>query len=180
MQSDARDPLDLFPSWLRTLASDVQALTPGLCDDRLETEERIWIASAINYVLRSVDLIPDGIEDLGFLDDAFVLRCAAFEVARQQGTSASLHPILADLARDAVDINAFLAEDAGRLSEYVSGLRIVSVRGRTPSAIVEDENLSRQVAEEATSWAESYICPTFSRDEKTLVKLKAFLKTKLP
>lgn len=180
MQSDPRDPLDLFPEWLRSLGSHAQALAQVLRDGQLDAEERIWIASSLNYVLRSVDLIPDGIEDLGFLDDAFVLRRAALEIARQQGSAASVYPILAELARDAIDVNEFLAEDAERLGEYVSGLRIVAVRGRTPSAIVEDENLALQVADEAVSWAESYVCPTFHRDEKTLVKLRAFLKTKLP
>lgn len=180
MQSDPRDPLDLFPKWLRSLGSDARAVVQALCDVQLEVEERIWVASAVNYLLRSVDLIPDGIEDLGFLDDAFVLRRAALEVARQQGNAASAHPILAELARDAIDVNEFLAEEAERLGEYVSGLRIVAVRGRTPSAIVEDENLARQVADDTASWAESYVCPTFLRDEKTLVKLRAFLKTKLP
>lgn len=180
MQPDSRDPLDLFPEWLRSLGADARAMAQSLCDNRLSTEERIWIASALNYVLRSVDLIPDGIEDLGFLDDAFVLRQAALEVARQQAAAAELYPILVQLSRDAVDVNDFLAEDAERLAEYVSGLRIVSVRGRSPSDIVEDENLARQVADEAASWAESYACPTFLRDEKTLVKLKSFLTTKLP
>jgi len=87
---------------------------------------------------------------------------------------------LVQLARDAVDISEFLAADAERLAEYVSGLRIVSVRGRSPSDIVAEENLGGQLAEEIASWAESYACPTFLRDEKTLVKLKAFFATKLP
>lgn len=180
MQTDSRDPLDLFPEWLQSLGSDAQAMAQALCDNRLDVEERIWIASAVNYLFRSVDLIPDGIEDLGFLDDAFVIRRVALEASRQQATIAEAHPIVAKLAREAVDVNEFLADDAERLGEYVSGLRIVSVRGRSPSDIAEDENVSRQVLDEAISWAESYACPTFLRDEKTLVKLKSFLTTKLP
>lgn len=180
MQSDPRDPLDLFPDWLRSLGTDVRSLANALRDQRLDAEVRVWIAGALNYLLKSVDLIPDGVEDLGFLDDAFVVRRSAFEAARLQGAAAENHPILAILASDAVDVNEFLGPDAERLGEYVSGLRIASVRGRSPSDIVEDENLADQVAEEIASWAESYICPTFLRDEKTLVKLRAFLATKLP
>lgn len=180
MQSDSRDPLDLFPNWLRSLAADARVLAQAVCDTQLDAEERIWVAGALNYLLKSVDLIPDGVEDLGFLDDAFILRRAALEVLRQEGHAAEHHPELGRLASEAVDVNEFLGQDADRLGEYVSGLRITSVRGRSPSDIVEDENLARQVADEAASWAESYQCPTFLRDEKTLVKLKAFLATKLP
>lgn len=180
MQSDSRDPLDLFPNWLSSLGTDARMLAQALCDSRLDSEERIWIAAALNYLLKSIDLIPDGVEDLGFLDDAFVLRRAALEVLRQQGVAAEHHPDIGRLSSDAVDVNEFLGSDAERLGEYVSGLRIASVRGRSPSDIIEDENLAQQVADEAASWAESYASPTFSRDEKTLVKLKAFLATKLP
>ena len=34
-------------------------------------------AGALTYLFKSPDLIPDGIEDLGFIDDAFVFRMAA-------------------------------------------------------------------------------------------------------
>jgi len=145
----------------------------------LATEERIWLAAALNYLLKSVDLIPDGVEDLGFLDDAFVVRRAALEVLRQGGQAGEHYPDVGRLGSEAVDVNEFLGPHADRLGEYVSGLRIASVRGRSPSDIVEDENLASQVADEASSWAESYVGPAFLRDEKTLVKLRAFLATKL-
>jgi uncharacterized membrane protein YkvA (DUF1232 family) len=180
MQSSSHDPLDLFPDWLSALGSDARALSQALCDARLSSEERLWIAGALNYLLKSVDLIPDGVEDLGYLDDAFVVRRAALEVLRQDGSAAEHHPVVGKLASEAVDVNEFLGPDADRLGEYVSGLRIASARGRSPSDIAEDESLAQQVADEMVSWAESYVCPSFLRDEKTLVKLRAFLSTKLP
>jgi uncharacterized membrane protein YkvA (DUF1232 family) len=180
MAPDARDPLDLFPEWLRSLGTDVKQLAQALCDDRLDSEARIWIAGALNHLLKSVDLIPDGVEDLGYMDDAFVLRRSVAEVVKQGAAAAEHHPVIARLSAESADVDAFLEDDAPRLGEYVSGLRIATVRGRSPSAIVEDAQLAAQVAEDAASWAESYACPTFFRDEKTLVKLKAFLSTKLP
>ncbi|HEY5955128.1 MAG TPA: DUF1232 domain-containing protein, partial [Polyangiaceae bacterium] len=116
----------------------------------------------------------------GYMDDAFVLRKSAVEVTKQGTEAAEHHPIIAKLSAESADVDAFLEEDAERLGEYVSGLRISTVRGRSPSAIVEDTHLAAEVAEEAASWAESYACPSFLRDEKTLVKLKSFLSTKLP
>ena len=179
MQSESRDPLDLFPSWLQELANDAQQLSLGLVNSSLDAESRVWLAAGLNYLLRSVDLIPDGVEDLGYLDDAFVIRVAVREAFVVQPFEGEELLALTQLAREAELVSEFLGDDASKLNDYVSGLRIAKVRGRSPSDIGEDENLARQVVDEVVSWAQSYVVPTFCRDEKTLVKLRAFLATKL-
>src|SRR6476469_4836450 len=68
--------LEIFPAFLRSLADDARALGAIVASDAPE-ETRRYAAAALNYVLKSLDLIPDGIDDLGFLDDACVLRVAA-------------------------------------------------------------------------------------------------------
>jgi dTDP-4-dehydrorhamnose reductase len=40
-------------------------------------EVKRYVTSGLNYIFKSLDLIPDGIDDLGFCDDAFVIRVAA-------------------------------------------------------------------------------------------------------
>ena len=69
--------LDAFPQWIRSLAEDATALAQLLNTDSLPQEGRRFVAGGLNYVFKSLDLIPDGLEGLGFLDDAFVLRVAA-------------------------------------------------------------------------------------------------------
>ncbi len=69
--------LDAFPQWIRSLADDATALAQLLSSDSLPEEARRLLAGGLNYVFKSLDLIPDGLEGLGFLDDAFVLRTAA-------------------------------------------------------------------------------------------------------
>lgn len=179
MESLSRDPLDLFPEWLAQLAGDIRIVASSMLDPNLNAEQRVWLAGGLNYLLKSVDLIPDGVEDLGYLDDAFVLRFAvreAFVVSPFEGPSLAE---LTRIAKEAEVVTEFLAADADKLTDYVSGLRIAKVRGRSPSDIGEDEGLAREVADDAASWAQSYSPPTFLRDEKTLVKLRAFLSTKL-
>ncbi|HOU94151.1 MAG TPA: YkvA family protein, partial [Polyangiaceae bacterium] len=64
--------LDAFPEWLRELGADARVLAAALEDAALPEVVRRGCAAALNYLFKSVDLVPDGIEDLGFVDDAFV------------------------------------------------------------------------------------------------------------
>src|SRR3954471_2764028 len=73
--------LEAFPGWLRSLAEDAQKLAGLLEQGSASPSAQRGAASALNYLFKSLDLIPDGLEDLGFIDDAFVLRVAAALVA---------------------------------------------------------------------------------------------------
>lgn len=164
--------LEAFPNWLKTLGSDVDTLAELLNQAELDDDTRRWVAGAINYLFKSLDLIPDGIEDLGFIDDAFVLRVAASKAPPQDA--------LKPLADDAQLIEEFLAEDYERLERYVASLSQIAARGRTVDDVLSDVAVRDALVAEAKAWAQSYAAPTFARDEKNLVKLRAFLATKLP
>ena len=52
-------------------------------------------------MFKSLDLIPDGLEGLGFLDDAFVLRVAAgLAVAVPKAKEADMRGVLTKLSND--------------------------------------------------------------------------------
>ncbi len=68
------------------------------------------IAAALNYVFKSVDLIPDGIDDIGYLDDAFVLRVASAQ-ALAAGLSAEAHGAVSALAADTAMVKDFLGAE---------------------------------------------------------------------
>src|SRR6266576_2583496 len=67
--------LDVFPAWLRSLCEDAGALGTLVTGTGQEEVQR-YVTSGLNYIFKSLDLIPDGIDDLGFCDDAFVIRVA--------------------------------------------------------------------------------------------------------
>ena len=69
--------LETFPEWLKSLSSDAQDLSKAVGNQDAPEAVRRYAAAGLNYLFKSLDLIPDGIEDLGYLDDAFVLRVAA-------------------------------------------------------------------------------------------------------
>jgi uncharacterized membrane protein YkvA (DUF1232 family) len=168
--------LETFPEWLRTLGADATALADALADGAAPEEARRILAGAINYLFKSVDLIPDGIDDIGYLDDAFVLR-----LATAQAVAAGLAgDAAAALAADAALVKDFLGADHARLDRYVTGLRKGSARGRSVDAIVADAAVRRELAADVAGFAGAYGAPSFAREQRTLIKLRAFFDARLP
>ncbi|HLK38181.1 MAG TPA: YkvA family protein [Polyangiaceae bacterium] len=183
MADPSLDPryLEMFPQWLRSLGEDAAAVGEVVSAsgaDAAEGDSIRSLVSGLNYIFKSLDLIPDGIDDLGFLDDAFVLRvaCALAAEARPDLKQGAVQR----LADDARAVQNFLGEDYQRLDTYVRGLRKGAARGRTVEDIVTDPDARTQFLHEVRAWSGGYQVPTFTRDQKTLVKLKAFLSAKLP
>jgi len=173
--------LDAFPAWLRALADDAVALAGLLAAESTPVGARRAIAGGLNYLFKSLDLVPDGIDDIGYLDDAFVLRIAARDALAQEGArNADLKGTLERLAGDVDTIKAFLGDDQARLESYVRGLSKGAARGRTVDEIVDKAETRRDFVSDIHAFAKSYQSPTFSRDEKTLVKMKSFLSARLP
>jgi uncharacterized membrane protein YkvA (DUF1232 family) len=166
--------LDAFAAWLGTLAHDANTLAAAM-DGGVGAESEALVGG-LNYLFKSLDLIPDGIEDLGYLDDAFVMRVAA-KHAKEAGVQ---HVGVAALAQQASTIESFLGADYARLDAYVSSTRAGSVRGRTPEQILTDEGIRSSFLGELSGWAAQYQAPSFSKQPRTLVKLRSFLSAKLP
>jgi uncharacterized membrane protein YkvA (DUF1232 family) len=180
MSQASIDPryLEVFPQWLRSLGEDAGAVGEIVASGDCGDDAARALVSGLNYIFKSLDLIPDGIDDLGFLDDAFVLRvaCAHAVEARPDAKKG----IVQRLSEDTRAVKDFLGEDYSRLEVYVRSLRKGAARGRTVEDIVTDGEIRAPFLDEVRAWAAGYQVPTFTRDQKTLVKLKAFLNAKLP
>ena len=185
MSDTAKDSryLELFPSWLRALGEDATALGEALGtlakdeSHAQDVETARYVAAGLNYIFKSLDLIPDGIDDLGFLDDAFVIRiAAALAVSAHDGARQG---VLERLANETLAVKEFLGDDYARLEVYVRGLRKGAARGRTVEDILTDAATRETFLQEVAAWGKSYQVPSFTRDMKTLIKLKAFLNAKL-
>jgi hypothetical protein len=172
--------LDTFPEWLRTLSADAAALGEVVGNLAAPEPARRFAAAGLNYLFKSLDLIPDGIEDLGFLDDAFVLRVAASLALRELPEIGPLVPPFARLAQDSALIAELLGDDYRRLESYVRGLVSSVARGRTVDDVLAGEQSRAEFLNEVAGWARSYEAPSFGRDEKNIVKLRSFLSAKLP
>jgi hypothetical protein len=168
--------LDAFPVWLRTLGDDARELASVLEKNHESERVRQRAAVALTYLFKSLDLIPDGLEDLGFIDDAFVFRVAAGSLASESGGDQG---VIGRLAADAALVREFLGELYERLEAYVNHLEQSSARGRTVAEVLADPAKCAELVREARQWADGYEVPTFGRDEKNLVKLRSFLASKL-
>ena len=169
--------LEAFPGWLKSLAEDAQKLAGLLQHAEASPAAQQSAASALTYLFKSLDLIPDGLEDLGFIDDAFVLRVAAALVDEGDRDADG---VLITLAADAALISEFLGPDYGRLERYVQKLSAGSARGRSVAQIVEDSGVRDDFVREVLLWTKTYTAPSFARDTRSLVKLKSFLGSRLP
>lgn len=169
--------LEAFPSWLKSLADDAQQLAGLLEESSCSAAAQRGAASALNYLFKSLDLIPDGLEDLGFIDDAFVLRVTAALVAESERDAAG---VLGRFAAEAALIAEFLGSDYARLEQYVTKLGDGSARGRSVAQIIDDTAARADFVREVRQWAAGYTAPSFARDTRSLVKLKSFLATRLP
>ena len=167
-----------FPDWLRTLPGDANAL--ALLLEVSEVEVVIESCTlALIYLSKSIDLIPEGLEELGYMDDAFVLRVAIAGVPEaERATDPS--GTLEKLAGDAELIREFLAEDFPRLQAFVERLGSVSARGRSALESGTDPEARAALSSDVRSWAEGYQSPVFPGDAKNLIKLRAFMRSKLP
>jgi uncharacterized membrane protein YkvA (DUF1232 family) len=168
--------LEMFPAWLRSLGEDAAALGEIVGSDAPEPVRR-YVVAGLNYIFKSLDLIPDGIDDLGFLDDAFVMRVAA-SLALAESPAAKTDA-LGRLADDARAVKDFLGDDYARLEAYVRSLRKGAARGRTVEDILTDTDIRTTFTGEVRAWSKAFTAPSFTRDVKTLIKLKAFLSAKL-
>lgn len=168
--------LEAFPGWLKSLADDAQSLAT-LLEPEAPPAARRAAAAALNYLFKSIDLIQDGLEDLGFIDDAFVLRVAAALVEESERDASG---VLARLSEQAALIEEFLAADYARLERYVQKLESGSARGRTVTQILDDESTRGDFVREIAQWTANYAAPSFARDTRSLVKLRSFLATRLP
>jgi uncharacterized membrane protein YkvA (DUF1232 family) len=174
--------LDTFPKWLASLGEDASALASLLTSDSMPDPAKRYVAGAINYLFKSLDIIPDGVEDLGYLDDAFVLRVAA-RIAIEKAPSAKetdIRGTLARLADDALFVEKVLEGDYKRFDKYVRDLDKGAARGRTVDEILGDPEQSRLFNQEVHAWCRAYRVPSFSNDEKNIIKLRSFFATKLP
>src|ERR1700733_128065 len=111
--------LELFPQWLRSLGEDAAQVGDELASGAADDDATRSLVAGLNYIFKSLDLIPDGIDDLGYLDDAFVLRVAcAFAVEARPDVRKGIVQRLSDDSRAVKD---FLGEDYARLETYVKG-----------------------------------------------------------
>lgn len=175
--------LDTFPAWLTSLPKDVSAVLDALKADGISDETKRLLLGSINYLFKSLDLIPDEAADLGYLDDAFVLRTLTAEAlsAGPGGAPEKVAENLAELSKGAALIEAFLGDALyKRLCAYAGTVHTCEVRGRTVDDLMENSSLFAELLDEVETFVADFEAPELKKDEKNLIKLAAFFEARLP
>jgi uncharacterized membrane protein YkvA (DUF1232 family) len=175
--------LDLFPEWLRSLSGDVKTVLEAIQSEQTSAPAKSHLVGGLNYLFKSLDLIPDGVEDIGYLDDAFIMRITAKE-ALEVGLgdlSENQRASLEKLAQDTELIAELLGSEIfNRLYAYARELHNGAARGRLVIEIVEKPEVMAEFIADTESFIAEFSAPNFTKDEKNLIKLKAFFEAKLP
>lgn len=174
MSDEQEEYLRTFSLWLGSLGEDVELVAGAVRELAHPAGVRAPLAGALNYLLKSLDLIDDGIESIGYLDDAFVLRLALDRIV------GGVPEALVGLRSDAGLAREFLGTLGSRFDRHVAGIESSSVRGRSVGAILEEAAVCEELVADVVGWAQRYEAPAFVALPSTLVKFRAFLDTRLP
>jgi hypothetical protein len=163
------------------MGNEVRALADLLERQDVDRPTRRASAESLNYLLRSFDLIPEGLEDLGYLDDLFAFRVLAEQAVQADPDSSPRDPegTLGRLAADAELLAEFLGEDFELLRAAALAASGTEAKGRSVDDLLEDPELRAGALTEVRAWSEGYAPPELSGGEHELVKLRSFLGTKL-
>lgn len=173
--------LPAFASWLHTLGEDVLSLAHLLESPDAPAPFRAASAEALSYLLRTSELIPEGIEHLGYLEVAFAFRAVAKRALadESEGGESSLEGRVPRLAAEAALIVEFLQDDIDAFWETVLAPAALSRAGRPATDVLEDAELRAATLESARAWVELYRAPELSPGEEELVKIRSFFRTRL-
>jgi hypothetical protein len=173
--------LPTFAGWLRTMGEDVLSLAHQLESSDAPEPFRRVSAEALQFLLRSAALIPDGLEAFGYLEAAFAFRVLARH-------SLDDHPELAELGAegrvarlgtDARLVAEFLGEDMARLEALALAPAATTRAGRGAADVLTDEELRAEVLRDAREWVEHYRAPAIGDGREELVKIGSFFRTRL-
>jgi len=174
--------LEKIPIWLKNLPEDLSYLMNLIETQDLEHDAKIALVTGLNYLFKTIDLIPDGLDEIGYIDDCIILRIVSREVVDKYGDRLNdeVFGRLKIMAGDVDILKPELGEELwSKLLNYVEELKEMPSKGRTSEDILKDKNTFNQFKTELMTFVDSYEGKVESIDEKTLVKLKAFLEAKL-
>jgi hypothetical protein len=176
--------LAAFSGWLRALGEDVLSLAHLLGTPEAPMPYRLAAARALHGWLRLTELVPEGIEALGYLEGAFAFRVIADAALAERAATDSPETGEADgrvrrLAADAPLVAEFLGDDLPPFRERWLSPEATTRAGRPASALLEDDALRHDVQREVREAVQLYQAPELGDGPEELVKIEAFFRTRI-
>ncbi len=176
--------IEIFKEWLDSLREDVEAIKVVLESEAVDIHARTYAASALNYLVARMDLVPDWNHTIGVLDDVFVLRvCMERASAYNMDEGIEDTDVMVRLARmgnEVGTIEEFLGEDLYlKLRKYCSRLGDDEVRSRTSKSIVEDAEIRKTLYGDVADELARIPAARFKDPDAMMVHFKSYLHHKL-
>jgi len=168
--------------WVDTIREDVETVKKIVEADKVDDDARKFAASALNYLVSRMDLIPDWTDTIGVIDDVIVLRVCV-NLANSYGlddldTSAMV--AATRLANQAEAIESAMNEDMyAKIRKYCARLSDVTVRGRSPEGVIRDEEVRADLYREIEDDIKKMPAANFKDAESVELKLQSYLHAKL-
>lgn len=174
--------IDVFKSWAETIRQDSDAFKALLESTKADDKSRRLAASALQYLVSKMDLIPDWNEGIGVIDDVMVLRvCAALSQDLDRGTLPTAAEASLDrMANQSEKISAFLGGPLfDKLKVYCTKLGEQKVRGATAAELVADEAARKSLYQAIDEELEKTVPVVVNDSTDAELRLKAYLTHKL-
>lgn len=173
--------IDTFKSWAETIRQDIDAYK-ALLESKADEHSKKLAGASLLYMVSRMDLIPDWNEGIGVIDDVMVLRvCAQLMQGHDHGSlPAAAEAALGRMSNEAEKISDFLGSALyDKLKAYCAKLGDVSVRGRTPGALIEDAALRKALGTELEDEIKNTVPIVINDAKDAELRLKAYLTHKL-
>ena len=174
--------IDTFKGWAESIRQDIDGYKALLESAKADDHSRKLAGAALLYMVSRMDLIPDWNEGIGVIDDVMVLRvCAQLTQGHDRGSLATAADVALDrMANEADHIVQFLGGGLyDKLKAYCAKLADQTVRGRTPSQLMDDATLRKSLYVELEDELKKTVPIVINDPKDAELRLKAYLTHKL-
>ncbi len=135
--------VDTVKDWVTSLRDDVETIKRVVESGSVDADARKFAATALNYLVTRMDLVPDWEESIGVIDDVMVLRTCV-SLAQDHDVDAGLDSqTLVEVGRlgnQAAQMSDLLGSElCAKFRKFCARQSEIAVRNRTPEAIVSDD-----------------------------------------
>ena len=174
--------IDTFKNWAETIRQDTDAFKALLESKAADDKARRLAATALQYLVSKMDLIPDWNEGIGVIDDVMVLRvCAALTQDHDRGQlPTQADASLERMANQSEKISAFLGGPLyDKLKAYCAKLGEAPVRGITVAQLLEEDSARKSLYAALKEELEKTVPIVINDPTDAELRLKAYLTHKL-
>ncbi|MCG8422138.1 MAG: DUF1232 domain-containing protein [Proteobacteria bacterium] len=169
--------------WVRSFRGDVEVVKSVVSSSGVDKNARKFAASALNYLVTRLDLVPDWNPTIGLIDDVMVLR-VCLRLANAYSMSGHLDEDVRGRVEQLIDdvdiIETFLGDELyGKLRKYCARLSETTVRGRSPETIVADQNIRQTLFDEIGDDILRMPPASFENPDDVAIRFTSYLHHKL-